>query len=64
MVENKNSNVLFKISFVHKLCHKELLYWLRIWVEKYFICVFSSVSLNISGQVTGKLFLGSISLRS
>ena len=30
MVEKKNGNVLFKISFVLKLCHKELLYWLRI----------------------------------
>ena len=30
MVEKKNGNVLFKISFVHKLSHKELLYWLRI----------------------------------
>ena len=38
----------FLISFIHKLSHNELLYWLRIRVEKYCICVFWSVSLNVS----------------
>ena len=36
------------ISFIHKLSHNELLYWLRIRVEKYCFCVFWSLSLNMS----------------
>ena len=33
-------------------------------MEKYYICVFWSLSLNISGYVTGKLFFRSVILRS
>ena len=64
MVDDRKMQTFFKILFLRKLSHKELLHLLITQVEKYYICVFWSLSVNVSGYVTGELFLVSVILRS
>ena len=40
MLDGRKMVTFFKSLYVHKLSHKELLYKLRMSVEKYYICVF------------------------
>ena len=53
MLEDRKTIAFFKMLFIHMLSSRELLYYLWIRVEKYYICVFCSLSLSISGHVTG-----------
>ena len=56
MVDDKKTVSFFKISYIHKLSHKELLYYLRIQMEKYYICVWIYQDMSLENHFSVPIF--------